>query len=204
MTNLPFSRLDSWAVWDVPNVDNLINKTAVKKASLFKDAYKPNKFPSDEFETDSITLKKRLVTSKYVIVGLNQGNAAAKEHLEPFWNFHGNLNSPTYRLASVIYGTALWGSFITDLDPTIDSNSQNVHPGPDQVKALEQHLDDLGVPEDAVLVGLGKSAYNTLLASAKRSVFGIYHYANRKEAGGVDAMNEQVQGILNGKQIAFK
>jgi len=72
------------------------------------------------------------------------------------------------------------------------------------VKALEQHLDVLGVPEDAVLVGLGKSVYNTLLASAKRSVFGIYHYANYEKDGGVDAMNEQVQGILNEKQIAFK
>lgn len=43
-----------------------------------------------------------------------------------FLNFHGQKKSLDYRLAAAIYGTPLWGAFMTDLVAINESKSDNV------------------------------------------------------------------------------
>lgn len=178
MTNLPFTTLDSFAFWNVPN--NMENIVTIDEAreKCFGENYKPyeNQFPSDQLPAD---LAGYLSQMKYVLVGMNRGNAAVDTPTEQnFLNFHGLKKSLDYRLAAVTYGTPLWGAFMTDLSQTIESKSELVDFTADDVAALEKHLDELGVPADATLVAIGKVTYTTLQKFAHRPVATIPHYSS--------------------------
>ncbi|MBW4796709.1 hypothetical protein FG876_01330 [Pediococcus acidilactici] len=96
---------------------------------------------------------------------------------QDFLNFHGQKKSLDYRLAAAIYGTPLWGAFMTDLVAINESKSDNVVSGEAEVKALESHLDQLGVSSQAVLVGLGDKTATTLRQFAQRPVEKLPHYS---------------------------
>ncbi|KRK95481.1 hypothetical protein [Companilactobacillus futsaii] len=104
MTNAKFTSIDSWAIWDVPNAD-LTNMTPDEREKAFGDNYQPNHFPTNKLTGD---IDERLKNTKYVIIGMNQGNAAIDQDKDKlFLNFHGNKGSMDYRLAAALYNTEL-------------------------------------------------------------------------------------------------
>ncbi|MEE6724927.1 hypothetical protein RAO22_01605 [Pediococcus acidilactici] len=144
MKKLPFNTLDSWAFWDIPpsNIDQLDDE---ERQTQFGEIYKANHFPKEQLPEN---LVQALSQVKFVLVGLNPGNAGVTlDEQQDFLNFHGQKKSPDYRLAAAVYGTPLWGAFMTDLVAIDESNSENVVSGETEVKALEAHLDQLGIPE---------------------------------------------------------
>lgn len=174
MADSKFTSVDSWAFWNIPAGD-LSDKDAKTIEDLFKDSYQENHFPSEMLPTN---LEDYLQQTKAVIVGMNPGNAAANQSNESFLNFHGQKKSADYRLAAALYNTDLWGTFMTDLSTVIESDSTNVELDQKNVAALEKHLDELGIPEDAVLIALGGKTYKSLEKFAKRPVATMYHYSN--------------------------
>lgn len=111
-------------------------------------------------------------------MGLNPGSkgvAVAKD--ESFLNFHGQKNSRDSRLAAALYGTKLWGTFMTDLVHIEDSKSSTLNPTAKDVKELELHLSALGIPSSAILVGIGRTTANGLTAYAHHPVEYLPHYA---------------------------
>ncbi|CAM3250244.1 hypothetical protein PEAC54167_05275 [Pediococcus acidilactici] len=66
---------------------------------------------------------------------------------------------------------------MTDLVAINESKSDNVVSGEAEVKALESHLDQLGVSSRAVLVGLGDKTAATLRQFAQRPVEKLPHYS---------------------------
>lgn len=114
---------------------------------------------------------------KYVLVGLNPGNTGVTiEKDQMFLNFHGKKKSMDYRLAAALYGTDMWGAFMTDLVHVNESDSNKVVASKEDVAKLEQHLDDLTIPKAAVLVGLGAATSSFLAEHAERRVEKIPHY----------------------------
>ncbi len=138
-------------------------------------------FPKDQLPHN---LSEYIQQLKYVLVGMNPGNAIAEHPQEPFLNFHGSKNSADYRLAAAVYGTKLWGSLMTDLSQQIQSDSTKVRIDANDVQALEHHLDALGVAQDAVLVALGQTTFNNLNKFAQRKVLYIPHYSNSNNGSG--------------------
>lgn len=174
MQNLPFNTLDSWALWDEPagDISQLDDET---RQNQFGEAYQPNHFPKEQLPAD---LASALSEVKFVLVGLNPGSAGVTlDEQQEFLNFHGQKKSLDYRLAAAVYGTPLWGAFMTDLVAIDESNSENVVSGEAEVQALEDHLDQLGIPAEAVLVGLGTKAATTLRQFAQRPVEKLPHYS---------------------------
>lgn len=174
MKKLPFNTLDSWAFWDIPssNIDQLDDE---ERQTQFGEIYKANHFPKEQLPEN---LVQALSQVKFVLVGLNPGNAGVTlDEQQDFLNFHGQKKSLDYRLAAAVYGTPLWGAFMTDLVAIDESNSENVVSGEAEVKALEAHLDQLGIPEQAVLVGLGTKAATTLQQFAQHPVEKLPHYS---------------------------
>lgn len=170
-----FNRPDSWAIWEVPSID-LTDKTAKEREVLFGEAYVSNRFPINELPHNLDGVLKQV---KYVLVGLNPGDAGVTmtDDNQPFLNFHGQKKSMDYRLAAALYGTSMWGSFMTDLVHIDESDSHKVTGSQSDVMALEEHLDELGIPKTAVLVAMGGKSYKSLVTYAKRQVFTIPHYS---------------------------
>jgi len=178
MTNntneLPFNTVDSWAIWDTPT-ESLADKSDSEREKLFGASYQPESFPKNALSDD---IAEQLKQVKYVLVGLNPGNAAVKQDPNTnFLNFHGAKKSMDYRLAAALYNTDMWGAFMTDLTPVIESDSTKVNPNQSDVDALEAHLDELNIPKDATIVALGGASYEALSAHAKRNVVTIPHYS---------------------------
>ncbi|HJF86337.1 MAG TPA: hypothetical protein K8V88_02775 [Companilactobacillus farciminis] len=194
MTNAKFTSIDSWAIWDVPNAD-LANMTPDEREKAFGANYQPNHFPMDKLNDD---IDERLKNTKYVIVGMNQGNAAVNQNkADLFLNFHGNKGSMDYRLAAVLYNTELWGSFMTDVSHVIESSSKDVDITQDDVINLENHLDNLGISKNATLVALGGKVNKALTSYAKRPVKTMYHYSgSNNRYWKADKVHEQVMNIL--------
>ena len=174
MQDLTFNTLDSWALWDIPtsDIDQLDDE---ERQTRFGEVYQPNHFPKEQLTSD---LEQALSKVKFVLVGLNPGNAGVTiDKKQDFLNFHGQKKSLDYRLAAAVYGTPLWGAFMTDLVAINESKSDNVVSGEAEVKALESHLDQLGVSSRAVLVGLGDKTAATLRQFAQRPVEKLPHYS---------------------------
>lgn len=194
MTNAKFTSIDSWAIWDVPN-DDLTGMTPDEREKSFGANYQPNHFPMDKLTGD---IDERLKNTKYVIIGMNQGNAAINQDSDKlFLNFHGNKGSMDYRLAAVLYNTELWGSFMTDVSHAIESTSKDVDITQDDVINLENHLDNLGISKDATLVALGGNVNDALTNYAKHPVKTMYHYSGSNGHWKADKVHEQVMNILN-------
>ena len=176
MTNLKFNSEDSFAYWDAPSED-LTGKTPQEREDLFKASYQENHFPTELLPDD---LAAHLKQTKYVLVGMNPGNAAANKPAdELFTNFHGNKASADSRMAAATYGTELWGTFMTDLSHVIESDSTKVSMGQRDVLALEEHLTELGIPADATLIAMGKTQpFTELEKYSTHPVYYIYHYSN--------------------------
>ncbi|VDG17566.1 hypothetical protein [Lactobacillus crustorum] [Lactiplantibacillus mudanjiangensis] len=182
MLKLPFNELDSWALWNTPADDEIRGKDAKAVEALFGEAYQENHFPSEQLPSD---LKEALASTKYVLVGLNPGNAAVERESDvPFLYFHGAKKSMDYRMAAAVYGTEVWGALMTDLDGTIESDSRKIKVGQLQVAALEHHLDELGVSKDAKLIAMGKAAYETLSKYSQHPVFKVAHYSGTNSGAG--------------------
>lgn len=194
MTNAKFTSIDSWAIWDVPN-DDLTGMTPDDREKAFGANYQPNHFPMDKLTGN---IDERLKNTKYVIIGMNQGNAAINQDPDKlFLNFHGNKGSMDYRLAAVLYNTELWGSFMTDVSHVIESSSKNVNITQDDVINLENHLDNLGISKDATLVALGGNVNKALTNYAKRPVKTMYHYSgSNNHYWKADIVHKQVMNIL--------
>ena len=193
MKNSKFNSMDSWAIWDIPDVD-LTNKTPDERQRIFGDNYQPNHFPSGKLNKD---LDSKLKSSKYVIAGMNPGNAASEQPAEPFSNFHGAKKSADYRLAAALYGTEIWGSFMTDVSSTIESNSGNVKITQDDVEKFEKHLDELNIPDDVTIIALGTKTFDALKKFAKRDVKKIYHYSRSNGWWKAEKVHGQIEDILN-------
>lgn len=119
MTNLPFTNVDSWALWTVPT-ESLADKTAKEREQAFGAAYQPETFPTADLPAD---LSAHLRATKFVLIGMNPGNAAVDHPQDvDFLNFHGQKKSMDYRLAAATYDTPVWGAFMTDLSGTIESD----------------------------------------------------------------------------------
>lgn len=170
-----FSTVDSWALWNVP-ADLPANATDAEREQLFKAAYGAHgTSPKDQLPSD---LTDRLSKVEYVLVGQNPGNAAAKASEQGlFNNFHGPARSCDYRLAAAIYGTKLWGTFMSDVSKAINSNSQEAKPVEADVRDFEKHLDALGISKNATLVALGSTVNTALTKFASRPVKTMYHYS---------------------------
>lgn len=174
MTTLPFTKVDSFAFWRVPADADQVQDNQAREA-LFKDHYLPNDFPTDQLPAD---LTAYLAQMSYVLVGMNPGNGLADQPDQSFTNFHGARKSQDYKLAAALYGTALWGAFMTDLSETVDSNPQHVAFNQQVVTDLESHLDALGIPANATLIAVGQGAhYKNLVKFAHRPVKTIPHYS---------------------------
>jgi len=176
MTNLKFNSTDSFAYWDAPS-ENLTGKSPKEREDLFKDSYKEEHFPTELLPDD---LEAHLKQTKYVLVGMNPGNAAVDQPKEDlFANFHGKKASADYRMAAATYGTELWGTFMTDLSHIIESDSTKVDMDQNDVIALEKHLTELGIPADATLIAMGKTQpFTELKKYSTHPVVYIYHYSN--------------------------
>ena len=122
MTQLPFNELDSFAYWTVPG-DLTPADDDQTREQRFHDAYQPNHFPTDQLPAD---LPAALAKMRYVLVGMNPGNAFDPNHTTDFLNFHGKAGSHDSRFAAAVYGTPLWGALMTDLSHKVDSKSTNV------------------------------------------------------------------------------
>ncbi|MCH4124150.1 MAG: hypothetical protein LKH74_11655 [Levilactobacillus sp.] len=196
MQKLPFSLLDSWAFWSTPDATTVAGQDPQTVEARFGEVYQPNYFPTSALSKD---LAQQLATTKYVIVGLNRGNAEVdRDPQAPFLSFHGPKRSMDYRLAAALYDTEMWGAFMTDLDATINSDSTAVQPGKAQVEALEQHLADLGIPQTAKLIALGNVVFDTLSKSATRRVFKLSHYSGANGHWQADAERQAVQAAIEG------
>jgi len=189
---LPFNTLDSWALWNVPT-ESLTDKSDRDREILFGESYQPDSFPNDSLTGD---IADRLKQVKYVLVGLNPGNAAIEQNPNAlFLNFHGAKKSRDSRLAAALYGTKMWGAFMTDLTSTIESDSSEVSPKQSGVDALENHLDELGIPKSAVLVALGGKADKPLSRYAKRGVVTIPHYSGANTSWKAEAVHAKILEI---------
>ncbi|GEO58868.1 hypothetical protein [Companilactobacillus bobalius] len=193
MRNPKFNSMDSWAIWDIPDTD-LTNKTPDERQKLFGDNYQPNHSPSEKLNKD---LDAKLKSSKYVIAGMNPGNAASEQPVEPFSNFHGAKKSADYRLAAALYGTEIWGSFMTDVSSTIESKSDKVKITQNDVEKFENHLDELGIPDDVTIIALGTKTFDALNKFAKRDVKKIYHYSRSNGWWKAERVHGQIEDILN-------
>ncbi|WP_054677167.1 hypothetical protein [Lacticaseibacillus sharpeae] len=119
-----FSNEDSFAYWPVPTEADLSTQTARNIA--FKEAYQPDLPAAVRAEFANLTdaeWQARMAAVKYVLVGLNPGNMGTAGN---FSNFHGNPISKDYNLGAVLYGTEVWGAFMTDLSQTVESDSSDV------------------------------------------------------------------------------
>lgn len=193
MTNTKFTSVDSWAFWDVPG-ENLEQKSPQERQDIFGDNYVPNQFPNDKLKGD---LKERLNNAKYIVVGMNPGDAAVnQDNSKLFLNFHGAKKSADYRFAAAIYGTEIWGSFMTDVSSTTESKSSKVKIRKADVINMEKHLDELGVPDTAVLIALGGKVNKALTKYANRPVKTMYHYSRANSYWKADKVHEQVMNIL--------
>lgn len=196
MTNntnlLPFNAVDSWAIWSTPS-ESLADKSDSEREKLFGASYQPESFPNEALPND---IADQLKQVKYILVGLNPGNAAVKHDPNTnFLNFHGEKKSMDYRLASAVYNTDLWGAFMTDLTPVIESDSKNVKPNKKDVEILEAHLDELNIPNSATIVALGGKANDILAKYAKRNVVTIPHYSGANPSWNAETVHAKILEI---------
>lgn len=198
MTNntkeLPFNTVDSWAIWNTPET-SLAGKDAAETEKIFGEAYQPETFPNDALNDNIVETLKNV---NYVLVGLNPGNAAVKQDPNTnFLNFHGAKKSMDYRLAAALYNTKMWGAFMTDLTPVIESDSKKVKPSQSDVANLEHHLDELNIPQTATIVALGNATNDVLSEYAKRNVVTIPHYSGANGHWNAETVHEKVLAITN-------
>lgn len=192
MTNESYRKTDSWAYWTVPA--GLSKDASAKETqTAFHDSYQPG-FPAT-IDKDDLTAKLSQV--KYIFVGLNPGNAGPEPEL--FGNFHGQIRSADYRLAAAAYGTGAWGAFMTDLSGEIQSDSKQIKVTEANVQDLINHLDELGIPETAVLIAMGTKTFKGLEGKlpASHPLEQMYHYSNAN-SGHWDAETEhnKIQKIV--------
>lgn len=198
MTNLNFNSTDSFAIWNTPSED-LTGKDNDYRQEAFGKSYQPNHFPTNELPDD---LETKLNTVDYVLVGMNPGNAAVNQDKDKlFLNFHGDKKSMDYRLAAAVYGTKLWGTFMSDLSHIIESDSKNVAITQADVTAFEKHLSELGVPEDATLIAMGLPTFHALNEFSSHPVVKIPHYSGSNNGQtpnrwNADNAREQVLAIV--------
>lgn len=172
---IEFTPYDSWALWEVPS-EVATAKNDEERQYLFGKSYQAKSFPTDLLPEE---LTEHLSQVRYVLVGLNPGNEGDSlvNAQSKFLNFHGLKKSLDYRLAAAIYGTDLWGAFMTDLVPIVESDSRKVQTTQTDVNVLEDHLDRLGIPQTAMLIALGGKSYQALIGKTNRQVQSIPHYS---------------------------
>lgn len=170
--NLGLGKHDSFALWNVPN-ENLSQMSDKEREACFRENYMSEHFPVELLNEN---IKNTLENMKYVLIGLNPGNEGVSSNQE-FLNFHGKKKSCDYRLAAALYDTEMWGAFMTDLVHDVESDSNQVMTDSDDVKALEIHLDSVGIPKEALLVALGNTSYQVLSKHATRKVVKLPHYS---------------------------
>ncbi|BDZ31361.1 hypothetical protein RA086_09090 [Lactiplantibacillus sp. WILCCON 0030] len=191
MTNLPFTTEDSWALWTVPT-DSLTDKSDEARQKLFGEVYVPESFPTTLLPANLETALKQV---KYVLVGMNPGNAGTEHPNGDFLNFHGRKQSSDYRLAAAVYGTAAWGAFMTDLASINESDSTQVTFTEKDVTKLEAHLDELGIPADATLIAMGAKTAQPLTQYAQRDVIQIPHYSRANGHWDAAKVHAQLLGL---------
>lgn len=195
MTTTKFNKCDSWAFWNIP--DEIENATDERAAEiLFKDAYQSHYFPTNQLPTE---LSKKLKDVKYVLVGLNPGDAGVSlgENDTLFMNFHGASVSRDWRLAAALYGTDMWGAFMTDLVHISESDSSKVSANLTDVQYLEKHLDDLGISKNAVLIAMGGKAFDAIKKTAQRPVRKLPHYSGSNTSWKAEKTKVAIQEIIN-------
>ena len=182
---------DSFAVWYVP--DNLgIND----RLTAFENAYIENSFPDD------FKIPLDLSEQKFVVIGLNPGSAGVSSK-SPFLNFHGKSESVDYKLAAIFYETNIWGSYMTDAIPySNESDSSKVKVGGQTtIDELESRLDDLGIPDDAVLILLGsklRDLWKEPNSKFKRSVAFLGHYSYKNKSWNFETERSKAKSISYG------
>jgi hypothetical protein len=103
----PFATHASWAVW----------------GPLDRDPAEPFTRASDiGFPEVRDADLEPLLTRRAVFVGLNPGNGFAPDR-GPWANWHHGPRSNDHLIAEALRGTPLWGSYMTDLVQTIESDS---------------------------------------------------------------------------------
>jgi len=194
MSNSKFNSNDSFAYWVKPTED-LTGKSPDECEKAFKSSYQENHFPNELLPND---LDEYLSQIKYVLVGLNAGNAAVNQPADQlFLNFHGKKRSSDYRMAAAVYGTELWGTFMTDVSPVIESKSPDVKISQNDVIALDKHLKELGIPDDATLIALGGKAFNAIHEYSTHPVTTMYHYSSINRNWTAQIAKDQINEIIS-------
>lgn len=191
-----FAKEDSFAYWPVPEGDDL--STQLARNDAFKAAYRPG-FPAEiRAALAKLTPSEwqaKMAAVRYVLVGLNPGNKGASGN---FNNFHGDPASKDANLAAVLYGTAVWGTFMTDLSQTVESDSAKVKITAADVAALYAHLHDLGIPQTATIIAMHSHVRTALKRKSAQRLWPfdattqyIHHYSYRMSSAEDTSQNNR-------------
>lgn len=164
--------VSSWACWS--------SREGEKATSGVSDleVFNPNN-PNNKLEE---------LHTRFVLVGLNISRGDIDD--SPWRNFHSaSPNATDYKLRYALEGSALWGSYMTDLlkdfvEVSASKASRYFKQNPRQ---LEKHLtnfeEELGFvcEKRPVLFALGDDTYNLLNEhfSVRYEIVKLYHYARR-------------------------
>lgn len=188
---------ESLAFWKAPCSIKEFNSIEddSKKVKLFK---KSNQNRAWKFNYNLI--KNRNMDN--VFVGKNPGQLGkeGKKLISKgkLLNFHGPIKSGDYRLASVLYGTKFWGSFMIDLCKKSEK-SDLVHLTNLDVKNFFDRIKEIGINEKATIFVLGLDVYKAFAKYAghkdsnkkheqflidyndkyKYTIKYVYHYSHR-------------------------
>lgn len=151
-----------------------------EKEQIFREAYRDK--PSRHITSSQLKdLEATLPDMKFVLVAENPGFAGKDEKYPE--NFHGIGSSNVQRLATLTYGTPLWGAFMTDASLRVDSHGENIDIAQQDIDDLLNHLKERGIPESDVLVAIGdvvEEAFSKFLPN-HRKFFKITHYSDRHQ-----------------------
>jgi len=181
-----YGQVGSWAMWS----DCRKSRSDTSDVSFFD-------LPSKQFLAT--------LHSDFVFVALNVSKPISKDR--PFGNFHGGRND--YWLRDAISGTALEGSYMTDiikLHPDSKSSSVIRH-FRNNKKELRIHFDsfleemsDVRLGRDSLLIALGNDAFSLLSnIPLDNPIAKLRHYAFRHKKGEDKASSyrEEVLDLLS-------
>ncbi|MCK8607216.1 hypothetical protein [Apilactobacillus ozensis] len=189
-----YERTESLAIWNTPDVKNFESLGSDDKVNAFKKVYKPNFFDYD-------WLKDRNMNT--VVVACNPGDLLPEGEM---MNFHGPKSSQDARLASVLYGTKFWGSYMADLSSEVSSDIKKVKLDNSNVERFLKRIREIGIADDAPIIALGNKVFevfcnysgnkfNSSLFSVmlgKHQVKRVYHYSGANPHWKWDIVRKQI------------
>lgn len=195
-----FGGNSSWAVWAKPEKGNWSSKDSIADLDCVWCG-------GDEYKSIDDYAKERfnnIKDVKYVFVGLNPSDhncdncsythidkcednnrkQKAKEKGKELWsNFHSacTIKSQDYKLRKALYDTDYWGSFITDIKPDVetDSNKISTTPTEESIKMVNSIISLFG--EKITFIAIGSKSCTILQKILPENVNlkKITHYSYR-------------------------